>query len=558
MEKLALNNTLFSQLNSLSQMHIVRQLGFLVLLAASIALGVAVVLWSTSPDFVPLYMSLTNQDSSEVVATLEQNGTPYKIDSGSGFIMVPADVIQQVRIQLANNGLPRSASRGYDILEDEQSLGTSNFIEHARYNRALEQELVQTIRHIQGVRNARVHLSIPKQTSFIRATGTPTASVMVDLVHAQSLTETQLMGITHLVASSVSGLETEQVSIVDQFGNLISKSSTDGFGNSSDNIRFTREIEQEYSNRIIEILTPIVGAGNVRAKVSADLDFTIIETTEESYDPSTTVVRSEQLQEEFSGNANTAITAEPGALASQAPVDDPEPAPSNNLNQSRTNSTRNYEIDRSVSLIRTVPGSISQLSVAVLVDLDAAATQMQEPPEAGAEAEVVAPVATDPALQEQKIERLTQLVKDAIGFSEVRGDSVSVVNEQFFPLQELEQLEAPPIWEQSWLQSALKLAAAGVTVLLIVLGVLRPAMQSIVAPANRLAGPATGYTSNISTDEISDDQVSLSGNTENPALAAPAPPGKSVYDENLRLAQTLVQNEPARAARMIQNWLANE
>lgn len=533
-------------------MALVRQLGFMVILAASIALGVAAVLWSTGSSNTPLYLDLSTQDTADVVAALEQNGTDFEIDSRSGMILVPTNSIREIRLQLASNGLPRSTNRGYDILEDEQALGTSNFLEQARYNRALEQELIQTIGQIQSVRSARVHLSIPKQSSFIRSSSRkPSASVMIDLYHQQSLSAKQLMGVSHLVASSVAGLNSDDVSIVDQSGNLLSRSSDTEYNSSNENIRFTREIEEDYSNRIIDILTPIVGAGNVRAKVSADLDFTYEETTAETYDPRTAVVRSEQSQEEKILGSTTVETPQPGALSADAPLTDPGASQSTNNGQTRINSTRNYEIDRSVSVRRTIPGTINHLSVAVLIDLDNENSPAIDNAEDSTANVISEPIPADP----EKIARLTQLVKDTIGFSEIRGDSINIINEKFMALEEFPAPEAIPIWQQAWVFTALKSAVGVMVVLFLIFGVLRPAMKSVVSGVKSLPSPSNNY-SNSAT--MSEDTVSLTGNSEHANLPAPAPIGKSVYDENLVLAQTLVQNEPARAARMVQKWLTNE
>jgi len=543
-------NSALVQFNNISQLHIVRQVGLMILLAASIALGIAIVLWSTGSDYVALYPNLPNQESADVVATLDQNGTPYKIDSRSGNILVPADTVQQIRIQLASEGLPKSSSRGYDILQEEQSLGTSNFIEQARYHRALEQELVQTIKHIQGIRDARVHLSIPKQTSFIRNSNKPSGSVMLDLTGSQIINDAQLSGIVHLVASSVAGMEAEQVSIVDQRGNLLSRKGNSDFSSSSENIRFTRELEHDYSERIIDILTPIVGPNNVKAQVSADLDFTFIETTEETYDPTTTVIRSEQIQEEISGTLNNNIAAEPGSLSPNIPAEASDQAATGNLNQSRTNSTRNYEIDHSVSLIRSVPGTINQISVAVLVNLNSLST----PTEGIDGEEAQAPIATTPEEDQARIDRLTQLVKDTIGFNAARGDSVSIINETFMPIAELPPALALPIWKETWVHSSARYAGAGLVIILLIFGVLRPAMKSVVVQSNSLSSRDNVLLSHSDVPELNDDQVSLSGTAALPS----AQPSRSVYDENLQLAKTLVQNEPAKAARMIQNWLSDD
>ena len=536
------------QLNMLSQLPLVRQIGFMLVVASSIALGTSIVLWSSEPNFTALYLDLPTEESSEIIAVLEETSTQYKIDGNSGIISVPSDKVQQVRLVMANRGLPSSSSRGYAVLEEEAGLGTSNFMEQARYHRALEQELVETIKHIQVVRNARVHLSIPKQTSFLRNVNRPSASVMLELIGMESLSDTQLNGILHLVTSSVAGLDSKNVSIVDQRGNLLSQSGDSELNNSSENIRLARQFEENYSSRIETILTPIVGVGNVRTQVSADLDFTFIETTEETYNPNNVVVRSEQTQETSSGS--TTSTVEPGTLSDTPPATldlaDPETATTGNSNQTSSNSTRNYEIDRSVSLIRTVPGSIRKLSVAVLVDLHGANAPLEE----GAEA-----VTPDPAIDQQKIDRITQLVRDAIGFDAARGDSVSVVAERFVVPEAIAAAEPLPLWEEDWFFTALKQAGAGLVVVFLIFGVLRPAMQATVTAGtvgNRPKALGAGGM------ELSGEHIQAGIGTDSAALPSPAAIPKPSFDQNLSRAQALVQNEPARAARMIQNWLVNE
>lgn len=547
----AINTSTFSQLTSLSQLPLVRQVGFMLILAAGIALGTATVLWSRTAGYTPLYASMTSQDSSDVVAALEQLGVSYKIDNGSGLVTVPADRIRQVRMQLANEGLPRTSSKGFDILEEDQSLGTSNFIEQARYQRALEQELVQTIKQIQGVRDARVHLSVPRQTSFIRNSRRPSASVMIDVAASTQPGDTQLSGILHLVASSVAGMQTEDVSIVDQRGNLLSDKSNSQLGSTSETMRYTRTIEQEYNNRIISILTPIVGAGNVRAQVSASLDFTSTETTEERYNPDNSVVRSEQVQEERTGGgAGNVGGVAPGTLADAPPEEQNGQQQAGSNGNSRLSSTRNFEIDRSVNHIKRAPGTIQTLSVAVLVDL-----------QSGQNADGT-PVELSQVEIDQRIQRLTQLVRDSVGYNAGRGDSVSVINEQFMSPEALPEVEIQ-LWEQPWFFTSVKQAGASLIVLFLIFGVLRPAMKSVVggaavaskaAPRLAVAGPAPSM-------DVGDDTVAVSAPAQAQAqaqLEAPTPPPPSAYDQNLNRAQSLVSQEPQRAARMIQNWLSNE
>ncbi|MFT7471181.1 MAG: flagellar M-ring protein FliF [Kiritimatiellia bacterium] len=541
------------QIATLSQLTLVRQIGFMFVVAAGIALGTSIVLWSTSSNYVALFLDMSTQDSADVISALQDSNTEYRMDASTGIISVPVEKVQETKLMMASRGLPSSSSlRGYSVLEEEQGLGTSNFMEQARYHRALEQELVETIRHIQIVRNARVHLSIPKQTSFLRSVNKPSASVMIELIGLQGLSDTQLNGILHLVTSSVAGMEPSSVSIVDQRGNLLSQNSDSSLGNSNENIRLTRQFERDYSNRITSILTPIVGTGNVRTQVSADLDFTFIETTEETYNPNNVVVRSEQTQEESSGTNTSSV--EPGTLSELPPVtdvpQDPLESVSGNSNQTRTNSTRNYEIDRSVSLIRRVPGTVRKLSVAVLVDLHGSDTTQT------ALDEDLTAVETSLELDTLKIERITQLVQEAIGFDAARGDTVRVIHEPFVADAEILPAEPLEFWETEWFFSVLKQVAAGLGVIFLIFGVLRPAMQlTLTSP------PATSSTAALQSAggvDLSGEHIQASANGDPGSVPALGNSGRSSYDQNLTQAQFLVQNEPARAARMIQNWLTNE
>lgn len=534
----ALAHPVLEQINSLTSLNIVRQLGLMLVLAAAIALGTAVVMWSRDQDMSVLYPDLSPTDSSAVLAVLEQSAVPYEIDQRSGLISVPTAQAQQLRLQLASQGLPRTNSSGFDMLYEESTLGTSNFLEQARYNRALEQELVQTIKLIRGVRDVRVHLSIPKQSTFLRSGNKASASVMLDVLPGQIVNDNQIAGIAHLVASSVAGLDTANVSIVDQKGSLLSRRQDSEFAVSSEHLQYTRNLEAEYTQRILDILTPVVGEGRVRAQVTADLDFTTIETTEESYDPAAVVLRSEQMSEESRAQG----TPQPGDLSASPPDLQPDgsvqaaattTAPPQ---QSRTNATRNYEIDKSVSYIRSVPGGIKRLSVAVLVDLPTVGAS-------AAEAGAADAAAATPAIDAEKLARLTTLVKDTIGFSEARGDSVNVVSERFTESPLFAEEVATPIWQETWVPGLLKQLAATAVVLLLIFAVLRPALKSVVVvPGKQMVMPQSFDAAKIAGLEAPTKQV----------------PTKSEYDENLTLAQTLVEQEPARAARMISEWVSND
>ena len=540
---------LITQMNALTQLTLVRQVFLMLIAAGAVALGMSLVLWSRGNNYTVLYANLGSQDVAEMSQALESAQLKYRIEPGSGYVSVPEETLQQVRMHLASLGLPRSDGNGYEILSEQSSLVTSNFIEQARYNRALEQELVKTISLLRGVRDVRVHVSIPKQSSFLRSSSKPGASVMLDLVGTGSVNDTQIAGIAHLVASSVAGLDSADVSIVDQKGNLLSRpSGSDPLGSGTEQLKYTRTLEQEYTQRIVDILTPIVGAENVRAQVTADLDFTVVETTEESFDPSSTVVRSEQTLEETRESAANV----PGALAATPPVDAEGavvPATATSNGQSRVNATRNYEIDKSVSHIRRTPGDIRRLSVAVLVDLNAAQIAA---PTADAEARTV-----DPAEQAAKIERLTQLVKDSIGFSAARGDSINLIAEPF----SLPVVEQPPpiireIWQSPWVPSALKQLAASIVILVLIFSVFKPALKSVLSPLGAKE-PHRSLPASISASpgtSISHAPAPASDGSE----FAKQLPTRSQFDENLSLAQNVVNTEPARAARMIKEWVSSD
>jgi flagellar M-ring protein FliF len=308
-------------------------------------------------------------------------------------------------------------------------------------------------------------------------------------------------------------------------------------------MKYTREMEQEYTQRIIALLGPVVGDGNIRAQVTADIDFTVIETTDEKYNPATPVIRSEQTAQESSGNSNS---TQPGALSLTPPILTAATAPVTaplESSSTRTNATRNYEIDKSVSYTKTVPGSVKRLSVAVLVDLNSAAAPLEGD----------AAVAADPQLQADKIARLTQLVKDSIGFNEARGDSVNIISERFSQVEASAEPEAAPFWQSAWIPSAIKQLGASIVVILLIFAVIRPALKSVViAPPRQQNLALSGHA------PVHDNGTHrLPGDTEH-SQPKRGGPGRSAYDENLALAQTLVQNEPARAARMIKEWVASD
>ncbi|MEP3855469.1 MAG: flagellar basal-body MS-ring/collar protein FliF [Porticoccus sp.] len=546
---MALNtSTLLSRFNSLSSQPVTRQLGLLLGLAASIALGIGLVQWSMAPDYVALFGEMTPSSTNEVVRSLEENGTPYKVDHRTGLVSVPAEKLHEIRLKLASDGLPKSDGSGFDMLYKEQKIGVSGFIEKARYDRALEQELARSIASLDSVRSARIHLALPKQSAFVRKRDKPAASVLLSLYPGRELTERQLAGVVHLVASSVPGLEAEQVSVVDNQGKLLSaQGREEGFAQTSEQFRFTQQLEQSYVDRITEILSPILGVGAVRAQVVADVDFTRVEKTSESYAPETSV-RSEQLIEEnsrgeFAGGV-------PGTLANQPPEETritavPEET-EDQLSSGRFSKrqVRNYEIDKTISHIREVPGTLQKLSVAVVVDY-------QDTVNGDGNVERA-------AIAEARLAEITALVKDAIGFSAERGDSVNVMNAMFVVPPELEQLSEPSLMEQEWIWRAAKFLLAGIAIFLIIFTVLRPLMQASAAPppgtalaATAQGGAGTAYaTASQGGMALSEDHVTLGGQSQ---LGLP---GASSYQNQLQMARSMAEGEPQRVAHVVKNWVS--
>ncbi|MAT95199.1 MAG: flagellar M-ring protein FliF [Halioglobus sp.] len=547
------NPTLVDRFRSLSSQPVARQVRLLLGLAASIALGISVVDWALTPDYTPLYGELSPSAAAEIVEALELGNVPYEVDKRTGLVGVPADVVRETRLKLASEGLPRTGSAGFEVLNQEQPLGVSSFMEKARYDRALEQELSSSIASLDNVRSARVHLALPKQSAFIRKKNKPAASVLVSLYAGSSLSDRQLAGIVHLVAFSVPGLEAEQVSVVDNNGKLLSgQSGEDDFASTKENFRYTQQLEQRYVERIVEILTPILGVGAVQAQVSADLDFTVVERTSERYEPERSV-RSEELMEEMS--SDKLAGGIPGTLSNQPPeeaqlsaesdlggAEGGQPAPS----RSSKHEIRNYELDKTISHIRETPGNLRKLTVAVVVDY-------REKLNAEGEVERL-------PLSDGEMDEIRALVREAVGFDETRGDRVNVVNASFVQPSELAEFPESSLLEQEWIWRAGKISIAGLGMFLLIYFVVRPLMQASAAPVlnqQALGAPAgaagaPGAAALPDGAALGEDMVTL-GHQGNPGF-----PGQPAYQQQLSLARSMVEGEPERVASVVKGWVAND
>lgn len=459
----------------LAELTIARQLGIMLGLAFSVAIGIAIVLWSQEPSYGRLYSEIGEKDVSEILEVLNTQGIKYKVETGSGAIMVPTDEVEEVKLKLAGLGLPRTNSLGYELLSKDQGFGSSKSLEMVRFQRALEGEIAQTITAIQSVKSARVLLAIPQQSVFVRERKKPSASVIVSLYQGRSLDKGQIESIIHLVASSVPQLEADQVTVVDQKGQLLnSRDSSSVSSLTSKQFDYKKNFEEHLMERIENILAPLVGDG-MRVQISADLDFTETDKTQELFDPKTTVLRSEQTSEELS--KLPATQGVPGALSNQptpagvAPQTTPAAGSAANSavdpasSSSTKNATRNFEVDKTITHTRSATGLLRRLSVAVVVD-DRRVVQADGK-------------TTAQPYKPEDITRFSDLVKQAVGFDNARGDQVTVSNVAFKVPEALEALPAIPLWEQAWFLSLMKQLAAILAVLFLLLGVLRPTMRNL-------------------------------------------------------------------------------
>jgi flagellar M-ring protein FliF len=540
-----------------------RQIGLMVGLAASVALGVAVVLWSQQPSYTLLYANLGSKDAGQVIDALQKSGIGFRVDETNGAVMVESGKVQSARMELAKDGLPEGNAMGFEMLQKEQGFGTSQFIETARYQRALEGELSRTIAALRNVETARVHLAIPKRSVFLRERSDPSASVMVNLYSGRSLEEEQIAAIVHLVSSSVPHLKPDNITVVDQRGELLSSGrSDDGMAPTSSQFSYNRKLELTYAERIRQLLEPIIGAGRVRASINADLDFTVTERTQEVYNPDRPelrMLRSEQVSED-STTAGVGASGVPGALSNQPPEDavlqqpggavatgqdsgtrgaTPNAAPVNNSK----NSIRNYELDKTISHTKLASGNIRRLSIAVVVDdkqeLDDSDELVNKP------------------WSDEELNRFTSLVKEAVGFNQQRGDTVNVINSSFIPQPEAEALPEPSLLEQPWVWDVAKQAVGALGLLIVVFGVLKPVMRSLAEKgAQNMQGRAMVPAEAMAGESgVGEDQFSLSGASPQQAqLAAP----QMGYEQRLEAAKSVVGEDPKRVAQVVKNWVGED
>jgi flagellar M-ring protein FliF len=529
-----------------------KQVGLLAGVAAAVAAAIWLVLWSQGQNYTVLYGQLSERESGQVMDALTAAGIEYKLNP-SGAVSVPESKVQEARIRLASQGLPQSDAMGIEMIQKDSALGSSSMMETARYQSVLETELARTIIKVQGVQTARVHLALPKPSVFLRDARKATASVMLQLYPGRRLEPGQVAAIVHLVASSVPELGPSDVTLVDQAGTLLNSPDENAEqAASTRQFAYTRKLEESYQQRIIELLEPMVGAGRVRATVTADMDFTVTEETRENYDPQKTAVRSEQTSNDQRRGGGDAEGI-PGALSNQPPgtsgaptipgaATPGNPAPAGQPGAGQTTaaasgptsssqrSTRNFEVDRTLSYVKQPVGVLKRLSVGVVLD------DWQKVDADGK-------VTTSP-MSEEDVKRFSQLVRESIGLKEDRGDKLDVLNQTFKSNAPIAPVDGPPLWEAPWISQLAKQIVGAALVLLVAFLVLRPLMKSLTKPAARrgAAGAEGG--------DVEGDRVSISGQGGKAIKLAPS------FEQQIAAARTLVGQDPRRAAQVVKDWVS--
>ncbi|MFP3275844.1 MAG: flagellar basal-body MS-ring/collar protein FliF, partial [Paraburkholderia sp.] len=545
------------RLSGLTQMRGNTRAPLIFAVAVLVAVVVGLWLWSRAPDYKVLYSNLSDQDGGAIITALQQANIPYKFSDGGGAILVPSEQVHEMRLRLASQGLPKSGSVGFELMDNEK-FGISQFAEQVNYQRALEGELERTIESLSTVKSARVHLAIPKPSVFVRDHEAPSASVLVNLYPGRVLDEGQVMAITHMVASAVPEMPPRGVTIVDQDGNLLTQPPASA-GLDASQLKYVQQVEHNTQQRIDAILAPLFGAGNAHSQVSADVDFSQVEQTSENYGPNGTpqqaAIRSQQTSSDTELSQGGA-SGVPGALSNQPPQ--PASAPINAPNgasgtsttpiSDRKDATTNYELDKTVRHVQQSMGNIKRLSVAVVVNylrvVDAKGHATMQP------------------LTADKLAQVNQLVKDAMGFDAQRGDSVNVVNSAF--TADVDPNADLPWWRTPEMIALAKQIATylgiGAVALFLYFVMVKPALRrAFPPPAPAVAAslpspdepilldglPASASSGAAGEDDGESDLMSLESD-------------KHKFERNLEYARNIARQDPKIVATVVKSWVSDE
>lgn len=521
------------RLRDLGRLSSGQMIGLMLGLSAAIALISGAWMWSQTPDYRVLYSNLSDRDGGAIINSLQQMNVQYKMAEGGGAILVPSGQVYEIRLRLASQGLPKGSVVGFELMEN-QKLGTSQFLEQVNYQRALEGELTRSIQSLSAVQGARLHLAIPRPSVFTRDQQKPSASVLVSLHPGRTLDKAQVNGIVHLVSSSVPDLPVQNVTIIDQNGKLLS-AAADGkvAGLDPSQLEYLHQVEQAYIKRIESILSPITGMDNVRAQVTAELDFSQTDQTAEIFKPNPVpgeaAIRSQQINESIGtsgtpggvpgalsnqppGTANAPVAAAPAATAvAPAPA---QPA----VGSTRKESTVNYEVDKTIRHVKSPVGGVKRLSVAVVVNYKRVVDKEGK-------------VGAKP-LTAAEMTQISNLVKESMGYRQDRGDTLNVVNASFNTVAE--EIPATPIWKDPATIALVKeiirnLLIAGI-VFFLVFKVLRPLLKELATPPPRPVAAPT-------IEGMMSEQAQVN------------------YDDRLRAAKEMARQEPKVVASVVKEWI---
>lgn len=517
-----------------------RQIGLLVGIAIAVAVGIWIFTWSQQPGYVPLYAGLAAKDGGEVIEALRSAEAPYRIDPASGAITVPEDRVSELRMKLATQGLPQGEARsGIASIEGDQGFGVSQFMENARYQHALETELARTIAALRPVRSARVHLGLPKASAFSRGRLPASASVVLDLFPGRTLEANQINAITHVVAASIAEMSADRVTVVDQTGHLLTNpdpSSEEALG--ARQLAEAQQVESTYIEHIRRLLEPLLGQGRISAQVNVDMDFSVVEEARETYNNDPAKLRSEQTSEQT--GASSQPSGVPGATSNAPPTAATAAAVAAAANStSSRNATRNFELDRTLTHTRQSPRRIKRITAAVLID------NIPQVDKKG--------VTTYRAITAAEQTKMEALVREAIGFSSDRGDSITVVNAPFLRDAVTVVNEPAPLWEKleqapPLLKDGVRLLIGLLVLLTLIFAVLRPSLRQFMAlkplrSHDDDAQHATFNIANVSQTMGAGQQHSL---PESPAAS---------YEDSFQRARAAVGEDPKRVAQVVKNWV---
>ncbi|MBZ2209023.1 flagellar basal-body MS-ring/collar protein FliF [Massilia soli] len=527
-------------------------------IASVLAIMAAIWLWSQQPDYKVLFSNFSDRDGGAITASLDQMAIPYKFSEGGSAILVPSEHVHDARLKLASQGLPKGGNVGFELMEN-QKLGVSQFHEQVNYQRSLEGELARSIESLAAVGSARVHLALPKPSVFVREQQRPTASVLLNLQQGRVLDIAQVSAIVHLVASSVPELPVSNVTVVDQAGNLLSENGKPAGGTKQldpNQLKYVAEIQQRIIKQVESLITPLVGQGNVRAEATADIDFAQVDTAAESYKPNSppeaSAIRSQQVSE-ANGPGGANASGVPGALSNQPPGAATAPldgagapaAGGATAAPTRKDSTTNYEVDKTVRYEQRPMGGIKRLTVGVLVNyrriVDAKTGKV-----------------TVKALTAAEVVQINNLVKEAMGYSQARGDTLNVTNAPFDGVDKPAAPELKLAWWEDPDNLPLAKELGRYLLLALVLGflyfrLLRPLLRPVLRRFDEITVPPVSSEPEMTKEEAVKAEVERIQLEEAETNIARG------YRENLAMAKTLAKDDPRVVANVVKAWVgANE